>query len=648
MGLLLPCLQGSVMALVVIALRAALRKRLPALTFYALWLFVIARFLMPFQLHAPLSIWPSAPLATEAAVAPEHMAQAVFSGPVAWRGSVDPPIPSSNPAAISESPAAAGAEAGGPSLVPTALVIIWAIGFAACVMFFILSCARLASRCRQARPVTDGQTLRWLAAHRIRRPLALKACPGIGSPLTYGLLRPVILLPEDFDWKGTSASLVLEHEYVHVRRFDALFKLAAALMACMYWFNPLTWVVLHFFNRDVEVSCDEWVIRGQGRQSVRAYALALIDSATIKCSLVSSFSGWASSALKERIMSLSKKTNYKTTTLASSALAAMALLVPLATTGLATGSEGTDASAIVQSASEDAPSISETTNGTLGAQSALITYNQSLGADLMMASSCDVTMEDEHPGTYLTTPSYAQFVPQGLLSGNMAWGYATRADAAPVTLPTGATDVLSVADATTGDIRFTVFCLPRESMDADEPELAGFGIYSLGMAGDGTRAAWLALADGVSPELADWFWPVGSTSQVRGIGQPMGGPQSPEAYSASAEPVDGGHLVKTPSYSLVLPSGIADHVTYASFESESPVAVDTLSLYLSGGTVIMLSCVLPTDASPAESSPSNVAVTAAPVSLASGRIVQVTVNDPTSSNDAATLADELSAAVQAV
>ena len=89
--------------------------------------------------------------------------------------------------------------------------------------------------------------------------------PG-GQPLTYGLLRPVILLPKTLDRSDVSRlAFVLTHEMAHIRRFDALSKLLLAAAACLHWFNPLVWVMLVLANRDLELSCDAAVVRLYGR-----------------------------------------------------------------------------------------------------------------------------------------------------------------------------------------------------------------------------------------------------------------------------------------------------------------------------------------------------------------------------------------------
>ena len=72
-------------------------------------------------------------------------------------------------------------------------------------------------------PVENDYTRRWLAEHPLRRRLAIRQSDRVSSPLTFGVLRPVILMPKAIDWTDERAlAYVLEHEFVHIRRFDAL------------------------------------------------------------------------------------------------------------------------------------------------------------------------------------------------------------------------------------------------------------------------------------------------------------------------------------------------------------------------------------------------------------------------------------------
>lgn len=171
----------------------------------------------------------------------------------------------------------------------------------------------------------------WLEEHKILRPLSIRVSDRISSPLTYGIFRPVILMPKETDWSDTDIlKYVLTHEYVHIRRYDTFFKLLLTLSLCVHWFNPLVWVMYIIANRDIELSCDEKVVRmlGCGKSS---YAMALIRMEEQKIGSQPFSSSFSKNALKERITAIMKFT--KITPIAA---AAAAFLVTGTTVAFAT------------------------------------------------------------------------------------------------------------------------------------------------------------------------------------------------------------------------------------------------------------------------------------------------------------------------
>lgn len=127
-----------------------------------------------------------------------------------------------------------------------------------------------------ALPCTDEKILAAAENFRLRRKVRIKVSDRVISPFTYGIARPVIVLPA----KGIDSEnidVVLSHEMNHIRSFDVLLKKLALLAACIHWFNPLAWVMLVLTDRDIELACDEAVIlSGCSRKS---YACALLNMA---------------------------------------------------------------------------------------------------------------------------------------------------------------------------------------------------------------------------------------------------------------------------------------------------------------------------------------------------------------------------------
>ena len=171
----------------------------------------------------------------------------------------------------------------------------------------------------------------WLTTHQIVRPIEVRNSDFISSPLTYGILHPVILLPKKLDRNDQAAlKYVLTHEYVHIRRFDAITKILFAAVLCIHWFNPLVWVMYVLANRDMELSCDAWVIRMMGAKNRSSYALMLIKMEERRSGMSALYSHFGKNAISERIEAIMK---FKKTSTIACALALV--LVVGATTAFA-------------------------------------------------------------------------------------------------------------------------------------------------------------------------------------------------------------------------------------------------------------------------------------------------------------------------
>lgn len=293
MTLMQMSLSGAVMILVIAALRCLFLNTLPKQTFPVLWWIALARLLLPYTLPSRLSIYSiinrSEPVHQEAAKLPAVLFTPTLSP-------LDRPAPS---------PAAAP-----PAAEPSQFNIwglIWAVGAIACFAWFALSYIRCRREFQTSLPVHNDYIRHWLRIHRLRRRISIRQTAGISAPLTYGVLRPVILLPKSTDWAdAVSLRYVLEHEYIHIRRFDAASKLLFTAALCIHWFNPAVWLLYFLVNRDMELSCDEAVIRLFGQDSRTKYARTLIHMEETKSGLMPLANGFSKNAIEERIVAIMK------------------------------------------------------------------------------------------------------------------------------------------------------------------------------------------------------------------------------------------------------------------------------------------------------------------------------------------------------
>lgn len=290
MDLLQMSVSGAFVILLVMFIRAIWLNRLPRRTFSVLWGAVLVRLLIPFKLPFRFSVWSFL----------NH------SVPVTEGGS--PAVISSSAASMDlagQAVETAAASGDGPQL--SLWTALWFTGLAACTVFFAASYIRCRRQFRISLPVDNEFTKKWLAAHRLRRRISIRQSECISSPLTYGIFRPVILMPETTDWSGgESLEYILAHEYSHIRHFDAAVKLLLTAALCIHWFNPLVWAMYSLANRDLELLCDSSVVRLFGADSRSAYALMLIHMEESKIGLMPMCNSFSKNSIEERITAIMK------------------------------------------------------------------------------------------------------------------------------------------------------------------------------------------------------------------------------------------------------------------------------------------------------------------------------------------------------
>ena len=276
-------LSGAVFILDVALLRGAVGQALPRRAFGALWWVAMLRLLLPWEAPCRFSVYN---LLT---AAPQGTAPFPAGGGAVVRllpGTAAAPIP----------PVASHAAVSAVS--PRALV--WLVGTALLAGWFALSYLRCCRKFRMSLPAESQLISRWQAEHP---RVSVRVSDRISSPLAYGLLHPVILLPKGLD-RGDETALfhILTHEYVHIRYLDGLSKLALAGTLCLHWWNPAVWLMAVLANRDLELACDEAVVRRLGDPAAYARTLLAIEEA--RAGLCPQF---AQSPIEERIQAMMKK-----------------------------------------------------------------------------------------------------------------------------------------------------------------------------------------------------------------------------------------------------------------------------------------------------------------------------------------------------
>src|SRR5688500_10994298 len=161
----------------------------------------------------------------------------------------------------------------------TASAILWAIwgaGALLCLLPVLAGTWHLRSLRRSSSVCVRGEALvrRLSAEARIRRSVAVRVHESIPGPMTYGILRPVIMLPLDATaWSEEELCRAMIHELEHVRRADWLSQYMARIVRALYWFHPLVWIAWRRLSLEAERACDDAVLR---RSEATAYANQLV------------------------------------------------------------------------------------------------------------------------------------------------------------------------------------------------------------------------------------------------------------------------------------------------------------------------------------------------------------------------------------
>ncbi|MBE6948643.1 MAG: M56 family metallopeptidase [Ruminococcaceae bacterium] len=124
------------------------------------------------------------------------------------------------------------------------------------------------------------------------------------SPAIYGIIRPKIVMPENY--KARDISFVLMHENVHIKCLDNLWRAIALITAAAHWFNPFVWLFVRSFFNEMEFSCDEKVLARCDESEYKSYALSLIESAEVRSKLVAAYTGGKLSKRIEHILTWRK------------------------------------------------------------------------------------------------------------------------------------------------------------------------------------------------------------------------------------------------------------------------------------------------------------------------------------------------------
>ena len=289
------------LVLVVLAVRFLFRK-MPKWVCCLLWATVAVRLLVPFSIESPFSLQPSAQ--------PIQSTTVVDGGVKTYVPSIDSRVSfvenRVNPA-LRDTFAYQKSDSAAPVQIVTEIAgYIWLVGMAVLLVYAMVGAIRLHGSVREAIRYRDNSYL----------------CDAVTTPFILGVLRPRIYLPSTL--ADAEIDYVLAHERAHLKRGDHVWKTIGYLILCVYWFHPLCWIAYFTLCKDIELACDEKVIRDMSYDDKKEYSRVLLSCATQRRFVLSCPLAFGEVGVKERVKSV---LNHKKATVGATILAVIACVL---------------------------------------------------------------------------------------------------------------------------------------------------------------------------------------------------------------------------------------------------------------------------------------------------------------------------------
>ena len=267
-------ISASWLVLAVLVLRL-ISKRSPKWMNVLLWGIVALRLMLPFSIESALSLIPSAETVSPAVVQFDP-APTITSGVNIIDNAVNP--------SLSEHFAAAPTMSVNPLYVWTYLAgWVWLIGLGVMLLYALVSYLRLRRRVSVSLCVRENIYL----------------CDAISSPFILGVVKPHIYLPSGLD--EVQRQNVLSHERAHLTRRDHWWKPLGFALLAVYWFNPVLWLAYALLCRDIELACDERVIRTMDESAVKTYSTVLLACSMPRKAVITCPLAFGEVGVKERV-----------------------------------------------------------------------------------------------------------------------------------------------------------------------------------------------------------------------------------------------------------------------------------------------------------------------------------------------------------
>lgn len=326
---------GSIMIVTVLVLRGLLKNKLPKFVFPLFWGVILLRLLIPFSLSSPLSmkvpdffrnpfyevastinLTEDLPTTAEMNVATTQRQQkTIVPETTALETTVSETIVSE--AIVSEIPLEAEATEDAvlnisytgfnDTLFYHLLIFIYFGGLFVTISVLLIQKYQYTKRLKNALLIEHNETINTLLREINMGQILVFTNDEIASPLVCGLFAPKIYLPTRIDFSNTDLLRhILCHETMHIRRKDNWIKAVMLVVLCLHWFNPLVWIMSKYLASDLELACDEAVLRHYDKEEEirKNYAFSLLTMAITGNRPTLLYSAFSKTEVERRIQSV--------------------------------------------------------------------------------------------------------------------------------------------------------------------------------------------------------------------------------------------------------------------------------------------------------------------------------------------------------
>ncbi len=267
---------ATYVALAILIVRILFLKKLPKIYSYTIWAILLFRLCCPISFSSNFSVFNF--------IKPDNNGNSAYMEYIPKNidfmqtPAVDVGTTSVNNLVNTSLPKATQVASINPMQVITFIAtIIWLAGILALVLYSIISYLKVISNTKFTTIFTSNVTDDVIDKIKLKRKVKIFQSTQIKSPFVCGFIEPKIYIPNNLPEK--ELSYILNHELIHIKRFDYLIKPFAYIILVLHWFNPILWISFSLMSKDMEMSCDERVLSILGNDIKKDYSNSLLSLA---------------------------------------------------------------------------------------------------------------------------------------------------------------------------------------------------------------------------------------------------------------------------------------------------------------------------------------------------------------------------------